>query len=70
MPDSGLKFTPVNIFVPETLEDPVWVEMVTGRVFEIPAASVKPRDGGIDIKSVPMWDSPILIAPRAVIPMR
>ena len=70
MPGSGLKFTPVNIFIPETLEDPVWVEMITGRVFEIPATSVESREGGIGVKSVPMWDSPILIAPRAAIPMR
>ena len=70
IPDSGLDWTPVDLEVPERMEDPVWVELITGRVFGIPRASVAGRADGMALRQVPMWDSPVIIAPRAAIPLQ
>ncbi len=38
------------------------------RVFELPAANVvAKKGGGVTLKDVPMWDSPVIIAPRGAI---
>ena len=69
MPDAGLSFSRVNLEIPEVVENPVWVEMITGRVFEIPEGSIVRRADGMTLKGVPMWDSPVIIAPQAAIPL-
>ena len=40
-PSSLLEFDRVTVNFPGKVVDPVWVDMITGRVFEIPAESVK-----------------------------
>ena len=70
IPDSGLDWTPVDLEVPERMEDPVWVELITGRVFVIPRVSVAGRADGMALRQVPMWDSPVIVAPRAAIPLQ
>ena len=70
MPDAGLSFSRVNLEIPEVVENPVWVEMITGRVFEIPEGSIAKGADGLTLKDVPMWDSPVVIAPRAALPLR
>lgn len=45
-------------------------EMITGRVFEIPDGAIDKRPDGMTLKDVPMWDSPVIIAPRVAIPLR
>ena len=66
-PDSRLEFDRVNLEIPERLGSPVWVDMITGRVFEIPPDRIEWRKGGMTLKDVPMWDSPVLIASRTAI---
>ena len=61
MPDSALAFTPVDIELPESLDCPVWIDMITDRVFEIPAASAVRNGNGMLLKNVPLWDSPVAI---------
>ena len=68
-PDSDLDFTRVDLDIPGKFSRPVWVELVTGRVFEIPDENIVLTKGGMTLKDVPMWDSPILIAPRGGIPL-
>ena len=68
VPNSRLEFDRVDLELPEALESPVWVDMITGRIFELPADRVVARDGGMTLKGVPMWDSPVLIAARAAVP--
>ena len=69
-PDSTLAFDRVDIPIRRRLEKPVWIDMITGRVFEIPEAQVCATDGGVVLKSVPMWDSPVLIASRGAVPLK
>ena len=66
VPDSSLAFSKVDLtttLVPScprdlAYSDPVWVELVTGRVYRLK-----------DFKAVPMWDSPIIIADAETIPL-
>ena len=67
-PDNRLEFDRVDLEIPETLSRPVWVDMITGRIFEIPGDRIKWRKDGMTLKDVPMWDSPVLIASRKSVP--
>lgn len=59
IPDDSKGFDTAEISLPGIrLKDPVWVELVTGRVCELDS-----------LAAVPVWDSPVLIADRAVIPL-
>ena len=49
------------------LEDPVWVEPLTGRVCELDGFSSK--KGDLTINSLPVWDSPVFIIERSEIVM-
>lgn len=69
-PTSDLTFASVDLEVPCEFEDPVWVDLMTGRVFEIPAANVVRRSNGLMLKDVPMWDSPVLITTRGALPIQ
>ena len=67
-PSSDLTFTCVDLKIPEKLNRPVWVDMITGRIFEIPGESIVWTKEGMTLKNVPMWDSPVLIASRGAVP--
>lgn len=69
-PDSSLAFERVDLEIPEKLVRPVWIDMITGRVFEIPGESVEQTAKGIVIKGVPMWDSPVAVVARGAVAMR
>ena len=49
---------------------PVCVDMLTGRVFEIPKNKYEAAGSGCSIKSVPIYDSVVLIAERELIPLK
>jgi hypothetical protein len=66
--------TPDDIFVTRpaqveskgfTINEPVWVDLVSGRIYEIPADRLT-KDGAATLfKDVPLYDAPILIAERS-----
>ena len=70
VPSNRLEFDRVTIEVPGRLDRPVWVEMITGRIFEIPAANVRQSKDGTVLTDVPMWDSPVMIADHVCVPRR
>lgn len=45
-------------------KDLVAVELVTGKVMELPAGMVEHGDGKLKLKGFPMWDSPTLLMER------
>ena len=55
-PSNELAFEKVDLgqVFGSKVEGATWTDMITGRVFEID-----------DMKSVPLWDSPVMVAPRA-----
>ena len=71
-PSSELGFDAVTLSLPGKLDRPAWVDMITGRVFEIPAENVKydKNKNFTYLSDVPMWDSPVMIADRLSVPMR
>ena len=67
-PSDTLGFDRVTVWMrPEGLSHPVWVEMITGRVFEIPEKDIR-REKDRLLLTVPMWDSPVMIASRGAVP--
>lgn len=48
-----------------TFKDPVYADLLTGRVYALPAGSVGPA-----LKGIPVYDSPILIAEKSALPLR
>jgi hypothetical protein len=47
-----------------TFHDPIYVEMITGKVFELDRAACKNEGGNMVFTQLPMWDSPIMLAER------
>jgi len=66
-PSSDLSFAPVDLDIPEKLERPLWVDMITGRVFEIPGSSIVWKKDGMTLRGVPMWDSPVAVVSRRAV---
>lgn len=50
-----------------TINEPVWVDLVSGRIYEIPADRIAKTDASIVFKDIPLYDAPILIAERALV---
>ena len=69
-PADMLGFDRITIKVPEHIKRPTWIDMITGRAFEIPAEKVKYGKNWTVFTDLPMWDSPILIADRTSVPLR
>ena len=69
-PSSELGFDAVPLHFPGKLSNPVWVDMITGRAFEIPSDRVKHEKDFTILRDIPMWDSPVMIADKLSIPMR
>ncbi|MBQ0033201.1 MAG: hypothetical protein KBT68_10430, partial [bacterium] len=67
-PDGRLEFDRVDLEIPGRLNRPVWVDLITGRIFEIGGDRIEWRKDGMTLKDIPMWDSPVLIASRTAVP--
>ena len=67
-PADGAGFDRISFKVPGCIERPVWAEMISGRVFEIPAENVSFDGKNTTLENVPMWDSPVLIAALSCVP--
>ena len=39
--------------------------MITGKVFEIDKATLKNKGNDVQLKNLPVWDSPVMIAERS-----
>ncbi len=69
-PSNLLEFDRITIRVPGELRRPLWVEMITGRIFEFDGANVRHENGMTVLTGVPMWDSPVMIADYECVPRR
>ena len=50
-----------------SFEQPVWVDMITGGVYEIPATQWSRAGTTYTFKAIPIYDAPILIADKSLI---
>ena len=68
-PGDSFVTRPVAFTLRRALKEPVWVDLMTGRVYEFPQRNVRPT-GRADCaiyKMVPVYDSPCLLTERAVV---
>ena len=71
IPSDALVFDTVRLSVPGVaFKEPVWMDMITGRVYEIDAKDVETKDGATIFKRLPIWDSPILLAERGQVELK
>jgi hypothetical protein len=52
-----------------TFTEPVYVDLLSGKVHAIPSDQWSAEDDAVTFKQVPLYDSPILIADRAALPI-
>ena len=71
IPSDALVFDTVKFSVPGvSFKDPVWMDMITGRVFEIDANDIETKNGTTIFKRLPIWDSPVLLAERGQVELK
>jgi hypothetical protein len=49
------------------LNDPVWVDILTGRIYEFPRSRQLVHSGGVTFVNVPVYDSPCVLTERGVV---
>ena len=70
VPTSDLRFDRIAFAVDGVeFRDPVWVEMVTGRVFELGRERFAATDGKTSFTDFPVWDCPVAVVERSGLPM-
>ena len=68
-PTDGFQTRPVAFTIRWALKEPVWVDLMTGKVYEFPRRFVLPKGVGETCvyKMVPVYDSPCLLTERSVV---
>ena len=71
IPSDDLVWDKVDVKVEGlSFTDPVYVEMITGKIFELPQGSWKSEGTETTLKQLPVWDSPMMLVERGQIGMR
>ncbi|MDZ7618939.1 MAG: hypothetical protein U1E05_18185 [Patescibacteria group bacterium] len=50
-----------------TFDEPVWVDMVTGAIYELPQERVKTEGDATVLSDIPVYDAPALITDRSTV---
>ncbi|MBC7568493.1 MAG: hypothetical protein H7319_02005 [Spirosoma sp.] len=67
-PNNLFQTTPIDITIPNgNFDNPVWIDLLTGHVYEIPKGSWKKSGTTYTFSNVPVYDSPVLIADKRLI---
>lgn len=67
-PDDALVARPAQVMVKGlAMKEPVWVDLVSGRVYEIPAGRIVTVGDFTVFKDVPLYDAPVLIADKSLV---
>lgn len=67
-PENENPTTPARITLTGVVfQEPVWVDMVTGAIYELPADRVVAEGGKTVLKDVPVYDAPALVAEKNVV---
>ena len=70
-PGDKLAYEPTTVEMKSgRVAEPVWVDLLTGKIAKIPAENVSWKNGVMTIKDLPLWDSPVMIAPNKQVPRR
>lgn len=67
-PDNGNETTTAQIALPGiTFEDPVWVDVVTGAIHELPKDRITVEQSKTLLKNIPLYDAPVFITDKNVV---
>ncbi|MBC8127159.1 MAG: beta-galactosidase [Gloeobacteraceae cyanobacterium ES-bin-144] len=67
-PGDSFETRPVEVTAKSIkFKEPVWVDLVSGRIYEIPAASIKSSGGDTVFTNIPFYDAPVLIAEKSLV---
>ncbi len=70
-PTESLETTPVNFTLQGvTFSDPVFVNLMTGKVYQLPADQWKQEEGLVSVNALPLYDAPVLIAEKEVLALQ
>jgi len=71
IPSDELKWDRVDLTVNgAAFQDPVYVEMISGKVYQLDKQSWTARGTNTELKGLPVWDSPVMLAERAQVELR
>ena len=71
VPSDALTWNPVDLTIQgATFQDPVYVEMITGKVYELDRSAWKAEGETVTFTKLPVWDSPMMIAERSQVGLR
>jgi polysaccharide biosynthesis protein PslG len=71
IPSDELKWDMVDVTIKKAIfQNPVYVEMITGKVFEIDKSAWKTEGDITKWTQLPVWDSPVMIAERSQVELR
>jgi len=69
-PDDAFVTRPAQVVVKGlAIKEPVWVDLVSGRIYEIPADRIVKAGAFTIFKDIPLYDAPVLIAEKAALPL-
>lgn len=67
-PDDAFATRPAQVEIKGIeFKEPVWVDMVSGRIYEIPADRVTKAGKATTFKDVPLYDAPVLIVEKSLV---
>jgi len=71
-PGDSFEMRPATFTMPKTaaLKDPVWVDLLTGKVYEVPAERVLAHADGVTYVDIPVYDSPCVLTDRSALKIR
>ena len=66
-PGDSFATRPVVFSLPAPLKDPVWADLLTGRIYAFPARNQIVHSAGVTLVDVPVYDSPCIVTERSVL---
>ncbi len=67
-PDDSFATRPAQVVVKSpSIKEPVWVDLVSGRIYEIPADRILTVGESTTFKDVPLYDAPVLLAEKSLV---
>jgi hypothetical protein len=66
VPSDALQWDPVDLTIRHAkFQNPVYVEMITGKVYELDRSRWKAEGETVTFTKLPVWDSPVMVAERS-----
>jgi hypothetical protein len=66
VPGDALEWDPIDLTIQgATFQDPVYIEMITGKVYALDPSGWKADGKTVTFTGLPVWDSPVMIVERS-----